>query len=261
MLRSILVCHPELAAARVRPLCLPRLQRTAVRHSLCESWTLAHLILPASLDPLALMSATAAAAPCATATAVAASPAAPCPDRDLALVRSLITAHRDFPSPGILFQDVFPVFRNPKAMRMLLTRMTAVLQRSYTDIDVIVGLDSRGFLFGPTLAMQLDAAFVPIRKVGKLPGDCAQTTYTTEYSKAVSEIQRGSIQSGQRVVIVDDLLATGGTLASSINLVRELGGLVVACIVVIELDECRGRQLLVEKCGLRSDDIHATLNY
>lgn len=203
---------------------------------------------------------TAAATP-ATATG-AASSAAPSSERDLSLIRSLITAHQDFPSKGILFQDVFPVFRNPKATRMLLTHMTSLLQRSYgAEIDVIVGLDSRGFLFGPTIAMQLDAAFVPIRKVGKLPGSCSQTTYTTEYSKAVSEIQRDSIQKGQRVVLVDDLLATGGTLASSVNLVRELGGVVVACLVVIELDECKGRQLLVEQCGISSDNIHALLKY
>lgn len=106
------------------------------------------------------------------------------------------------------------MFRNPQATRMLLTHMTSLLQRSYGSgpacIDVIVGLDSRGFLFGPTLAMQLDASFVPIRKAGKLPGEVLQTTYSTEYSTATSEIQKDSIKQGQKVIIVDDLLATVG---------------------------------------------------
>ena len=145
-------------------------------------------------------------------TAVAAAVAeseTPVLDADLALIRSLVRSHADFPSAGICFRDIFPVFQCARATRLLLTRLTALVQSSYSPLpDVVVGLDSRGFLFGPVMAMNLDAAFVPVRKAGKLPGPCHAVSYATEYSNATTEIQTDAIKPGQRVVVVDDLLAT-----------------------------------------------------
>jgi adenine phosphoribosyltransferase len=178
-------------------------------------------------------------------------------DADMQLIRGLITAHDNFPNVGVRFQDVFPILRVPRAARMLLTRMTALVQSRYSDVDVVVGLDSRGFLFGVPMALDLDAAFVPVRKAGKLPGKCVQDKYQTEYSSAVHEVQADAIKRGQRVVLVDDLLATGGTLASAASLVRKLGATVVAAVVVIELKELKGRQLLISKQGMRSEDVHS----
>jgi adenine phosphoribosyltransferase len=155
----------------------------------------------------------------AAAAVAADAPAAESPvvDADLALIRSLVRSHADFPSPGINFRDIFPVFQSPRATRLLLTRLTSLIQSSYSPLpDVVVGLDSRGFLFGPSMALGLDAAFVPVRKAGKLPGATHQVTYTTEYSKATTEIQVGAITKGQRVVIVDDLLATVSLHATTI---------------------------------------------
>jgi adenine phosphoribosyltransferase len=178
-------------------------------------------------------------------------------DADMQLIRGLITAHENFPNVGVRFQDVFPILRVPRAARMLLTRMTALVQSRYSDVDVVVGLDSRGFLFGVPMALDLDAAFVPVRKAGKLPGKCVQDKYQTEYSSAVHEVQADAIRRGQRVVLVDDLLATGGTLASAAFLVRKLGATVVAAVVVIELKELKGRQVLISKQGMRSEDVHS----
>lgn len=197
----------------------------------------------------------------AAAPAVASAAAAAGGDHDLALLRSLVSTHENFPSPGISFKDVFPIFADARATRVLLTRLTALVQSGYALPDVIVGLDSRGFLIGPQMASSLSAGFVPIRKAGKLPGKCHSVTYATEYSKATCEIQAGSIRKGARVVIVDDLLATGGTLGSAIDLVRQVGGVVVACVVIIELDGCAGRNVLVNKHNIKSEQIHALMHY
>lgn len=205
--------------------------------------------------------ATAAAAAAAPAAASAATATVAGGDHDLALLRSLVSTHENFPSPGISFKDVFPIFADVRATRVLLTRLTALVQSSYALPDVVVGLDSRGFLVGPQMASALSAGFVPIRKAGKLPGKCHSVTYATEYSKATCEIQAGSIRRGARVLIVDDLLATGGTLGSAIDLVRQVGGVVVACVVIIELDACQGRNVLVNKHNIKSENIHALMHY
>lgn len=116
-------------------------------------------------------------------------------DADLKYIESFITSHADFPKPGILFKDIFPIFRQPRATRLLMTRLTSILQSTYgSTLDLICGMDARGFLVGPTLAVNLDAGFIPVRKAGKLPGECQKSVYTTEYSS----VRRGGDKRGMR---------------------------------------------------------------
>lgn len=119
---------------------------------------------------------------------------------------------------------------------------TTIGQKS--DIDVIVGLESRGFLFGPTLALKMGASFVPVRKKGKLPGECATETYKKEYGEDVFQMQSDAIKPGMKVVIVDDIIATGGTAAAAGNLVQKLGGTLLGFVFMMELDFLKGRDKL-----------------
>ncbi len=148
----------------------------------------------------------------------------------------------DFPKPGIQYKDITPVLAQPALMRSI----AAAFKETYAEqkIDVVVGIESRGFIFGTPLALDLDAAFVPIRKPGKLPADVVRTEYTLEYGSGTLEMHADGIRPGQRVVIIDDLLATGGTLAASKKLVEEVGGVVVGCAVVINLTFLNGQSLL-----------------
>ncbi|KAK5122943.1 hypothetical protein LTR85_003508 [Meristemomyces frigidus] len=157
----------------------------------------------------------------------------------------------DFPSPGILFEDIMPIFAShalhTSLIRALELQIADVFNTSTgekSDIDVIVGLESRGFLFGPTLALRLGAGFVPVRKKGKLPGDCATETFKKEYGEDVFQMQSDAIQKGQKVVVVDDIIATGGSAAAAGNLVRKLGGNLVGYVFMMELDFLKGRDKL-----------------
>ncbi|KAH9260699.1 adenine phosphoribosyltransferase [Batrachochytrium salamandrivorans] len=143
---------------------------------------------------------------------------------DYELVQSLIASHYDFPQVGILFRDAFPVFQHPSAFAALLRLFKAHLDQAATDIDVIIGLDARGFLLGPILAGMLNCAFSPVRKSGKLPGELVSVKYEKEYGADEFAIPVGAVRAGQRVLVVDDLLATGGTLEAACELVRQLGG-------------------------------------
>jgi adenine phosphoribosyltransferase len=132
-------------------------------------------------------------------------------------LRSALRQYPDFPSPGILFEDIMPIFSQPKLFAQLLEALELQVATSFgsgkdAGIDIVVGLESRGFLFGPTLALRLGAGFVPVRKQGKLPGDCETAGYTKEYGQDFFQMQKGAIQSGQRVLIVDDIIATGTSL-------------------------------------------------
>lgn len=139
-----------------------------------------------------------------------------------------------------------------KALKDLLL---AHVRKNCPDVDVIVGLDARGFLFGFMLAAELGVAFVPIRKKGKLPGKCISYEYKLEYGSDVFEIQENSIKAGQKVVVVDDLLATGGSLSAACSLVEEAGGLIQELVVVLELTPLNGRS----KLGGRS--VHSFIQY
>jgi adenine phosphoribosyltransferase len=146
----------------------------------------------------------------------------------------------DFPKQGIRFQDIMPLLQSPDALRETVTRLAAVTAKP----DAVVGIESRGFLFGVPLAMHWGIPFVPARKFGKLPGKTVRQVYSLEYGEDTLELQADALKAGQRVVIVDDLLATGGTALATAQLVRQLGAEVTAALFVIELLGLGGRDKL-----------------
>jgi adenine phosphoribosyltransferase len=153
----------------------------------------------------------------------------------------------DFPKPGILFKDITPLLADPRAFHITLDLLA---QRYIGEhIDVVVGIESRGFIFGGALSARLNASFVPVRKPGKLPAATDRVAYELEYGKAELEMHRGSIEEGARIVVVDDLLATGGTAAAAAELGRGQGGVVTGFAFVVELDFLGGRARLAERAG------------
>lgn len=147
----------------------------------------------------------------------------------------------DYPKPGILFKDITPLLQSPLAFRTTIVRIALAWHRS---ADVVVGLDARGFIFGGAVAYEMGLPFVPVRKKGKLPCQTVETEYELEYGKAIAEMHTDAIEPGNRVLVVDDLLATGGTAAAACKLVAQLGGKVVGCAFVVELKEFNGRKRL-----------------
>jgi adenine phosphoribosyltransferase len=168
-------------------------------------------------------------------------------------LRALIREVPDFPKPGIRFYDITTLLKEPDAFREVIDRMVA--QVGDTKVDVVVGMESRGFIFSAPMAYQLDAGFVPVRKLGKLPAETIEVEYELEYGTATLEIHSDAIESGQRVLIVDDLLATGGTVMGTIELVRRLGGEIAGLSFMVELGALKGREHLAEF------EIHALLTY
>ena len=150
----------------------------------------------------------------------------------------------DFPSPGISFKDITPLLKNPEAFQYILDKFSEFCLG--VGVDVVVGIEARGFLFAAPLALQLQRSFIPIRKEGKLPGHTNSISYALEYGVSTVEIHADAIASGQRVFIVDDLLATGGTMDASAKLIQRNGGYVVGYGVVIELVSLCGRDRLKE---------------
>jgi len=150
----------------------------------------------------------------------------------------------DFPKKGILFRDIFPLTRDHEVFADCISLMVEYITRNCGSVDVIVGLDARGFIFGPMIAQQLQLPFVPIRKAGKLPGETIQTSFQLEYGSDTFEIQKDALLPGKKVVIVDDLLATGGTMQAAANLVTQLRCEVALCLVLIELVDLKGRNKL-----------------
>ncbi|KAG0230110.1 adenine phosphoribosyltransferase [Actinomortierella wolfii] len=164
---------------------------------------------------------------------------------DLQRINSLIRDIPDFPKPGILFKDIFPLFQDPVAVEMVITHIVHHINSSLdSKVDVVVGLDARGFLFGPLVAMRLGAAFAPVRKAGKLPGATIQAAYEKEYGTDIFEMQEGAIKPGQNVVVIDDLIATGGSASGAEKLVKKLGGSVLEFIFIIELEFLKGKDAL-----------------
>lgn len=148
----------------------------------------------------------------------------------------------DFPQKGILFEDFLPIFAKPESFNKLIEAFKLHLKDE--KIDYIVGLESRGFLFGPTLALALNAGFVPIRKPGKLPGAILSAEFMKEYGADKFEMQEGVIPKGARIVIVDDILATGGSASAAGDLIAQAGGEVAQYLFVMELDFLKGRDKL-----------------
>tara|TARA_Y100000589_G_scaffold156532_1_gene149082 strand:+ start:1250 stop:1759 length:510 start_codon:yes stop_codon:yes gene_type:complete len=152
----------------------------------------------------------------------------------------------DFPIPGILFYDISTILKSSEAMQFVIDSLHTQIKDWRPDI--IAGIESRGFLFATPLALRMELPMMMIRKAGKLPGEVVSYEYDLEYGTDTIQIQADAIKSGQRVVIVDDLLATGGTLEASVKLCEKVGGEVVGCSVVIELDFLNGRENLSAPC-------------
>ena len=148
----------------------------------------------------------------------------------------------DFPEPGIMFRDVTTVMQDADGLQLAVDEMQKLLEG--VECDVIAGAESRGFIFGVPLAYNMHKPFVPIRKAGKLPCATISKTYALEYGTATIEMHKDSIKPGQKVVLVDDLIATGGTIRAAADLVEELGGEVVKILVLLELKGLNGRDVL-----------------
>ena len=165
-------------------------------------------------------------------------------------IKTLIRDVPDFPTPGILFRDITPLLKDAKSFKQVVEAMTE--KAAEMKPDVILGIESRGFILGAPIALELGVGFVPVRKAGKLPADTISAEYALEYGTNVVEVHRDGVDEGQRAVIVDDLLATGGTAAASVQLVRELGGEVAGLVFLVELLFLNGRTKLP---GLRVETL------
>ena len=154
-------------------------------------------------------------------------------------LKHLIRTVPDFPKPGILFYDITTLLRDKNGFAQLIDCFAAYYIGK--EIDLVLGIEARGFIFGPALAYRLNAGFVPVRKPKKLPSKVARVSYDLEYGTDSLEIHLDAIQPGQRVVIVDDLLATGGTMQATVSLVKQLGGEIVGLGFAVELDFLKGR--------------------
>jgi adenine phosphoribosyltransferase len=155
-------------------------------------------------------------------------------------IEQYITSIPDFPEPGIIFRDITTVIGNAEGLRLAVDEMAARLDG--VDFDVIAGLESRGFLFGMPIAYKLGKPFIPIRKKGKLPRATIETSYELEYGTASIEVHRDDVRPGTRVVLVDDLIATGGTLEAAVRLIEQLGASVVRVLCLLELKGLHGRE-------------------
>ncbi len=157
-------------------------------------------------------------------------------------LKSLIRTVPDFPKPGILFYDITTALKNARGLKLITD--TLAEQAHERNINVVAGIESRGFLFGPPLAAELGVGFVTVRKPGKLPAATTRVSYDLEYGSDALEIHNDAVQPGQRVLIVDDLLATGGTAAACVKLIEDLDGTVAGLSFVIELGFLNGRSKL-----------------
>lgn len=157
-------------------------------------------------------------------------------------IKSKIRAIPDWPKKGIMFRDVTTLIKDPEGLK----ETVDLLHKRYKDkkIDNVVGIESRGFIFGAPLAYRLGCGFIPVRKPGKLPAEVVSEEYTLEYGTDKIEIHKDAIEKGDRILIVDDLIATGGTVAAARNLVKKLGGEIVECTFIVELTDLKGRDKL-----------------
>jgi adenine phosphoribosyltransferase len=168
-------------------------------------------------------------------------------------LKSKIRHVPDFPKAGILFYDVTTLLRDPEGFRIAIDSLSNPYQGR--GISLVVGIESRGFILGAAVADRLGAGFVPVRKVGKLPSTTVKVSYDLEYGSDSLEIHQDAVDPGQRVLIVDDLLATGGTARATVDLVKKLGGKVEGVAVLIELVELNGRE------RLKGEELFALLQY
>jgi adenine phosphoribosyltransferase len=168
-------------------------------------------------------------------------------------LKALLRAVPDFPKPGILFYDITTVLKDKLGFAALIDAFAA--HYIGKDVDLVLGIEARGFIFGPALAYRLNAGFVPVRKPKKLPAKTISVTYDLEYGSDKLEIHEDAIEPGQKVVLVDDLLATGGTMEATIHLVKQLGGEIAGLAFAVELDFLKGRDKFPEY------DVFSLLHY
>ncbi|HVG32332.1 MAG TPA: adenine phosphoribosyltransferase [Pyrinomonadaceae bacterium] len=157
-------------------------------------------------------------------------------------LKALIREVPDFPKPGINFYDITTLLKHKDGLRLTVDALAA--QFDGTKVDTVIGVEARGFIFAPALAYHLGAGFVPVRKPRKLPAECASISYDLEYGQDTLEIHRDAVGEGHRVIIADDLLATGGTARAVVDLVESLGGTVAGLVFVVELEFLPGRKRL-----------------
>ncbi len=169
-------------------------------------------------------------------------------------LQSLIRDVPDWPKPGIVFKDITPLLRDPAGLAMAVEMMANPFRGG--QVDVVAGAESRGFIFGTAVAQALSAGFIPIRKPNKLPHDTHAVEYGLEYGTDTLEVHTDAITTGQRVLMVDDLLATGGTMGACCRLIEKLGGRIIGITVLIELSFLNGRGSLAPH-----DDIHAVMQF
>jgi adenine phosphoribosyltransferase len=168
-------------------------------------------------------------------------------------LKALVRTVPDFPKPGILFYDITTLLKDKTGFAKLIDALAAhYIERK---VDLVLGIEARGFIFGPALAYRLNAGFVPVRKPGKLPAAVERVTYDLEYGSDALEIHKDAIQPGQRVVLVDDLLATGGTMEATVKLATKLGGEIVGLAFAVELDFLKGRD------RFKDYDVYSLLHY
>lgn len=172
---------------------------------------------------------------------------------ELADLRAKIRDIKDFPTEGILFKDITTLLKDAPAFRYVIDHLASRYQRA--GVEVVVGIESRGFIFGGALAHQLKAGFVPVRKLGRLPGKTIEVEYELEYGRDALAIHEDAIKAGQKVLAVDDLLATGGTMAATLRLIEQLGGQVVGVAFMIELAFLHGRE------KLKQYPLHSLITY
>lgn len=175
------------------------------------------------------------------------------PPIDCEPLKALIRTVPDFPKPGILFYDITTLLKDKQGYATLVDAMAA--HYIGENVDLVLGIEARGFIFGPALAYRLNAGFVPVRKPNKLPAETARVVYELEYGSDALEIHLDAIEPGQRVIIVDDLLATGGTMEATTKLVRQVGGTIVGLAFAVELDFLKGRERFKEY------DVFSLLHY
>ncbi len=160
-----------------------------------------------------------------------------------AVIDRLVRPIPDWPEPGVTFRDITPLLADPEAFGAVIDGLVD-LARAAGSVDAILGVEARGFLFGPAIALRLGVAFVPVRKAGKLPSESFSTSYDLEYGSATMEMHVDALRAGSRVLVVDDVLATGGTLLAATDLVAQAGGVVAGHLVLIELLALGGRDRL-----------------
>ena len=168
-------------------------------------------------------------------------------------LKSLIREVPDFPKPGINFYDITTLLKSPEGLRGVVDGLSAEFRGE--RVDTVVGIEARGFIFAPAMAYHLGAGFVPARKPGKLPSECATVSYDLEYGQDALQVHRDAVGRGHRVVIADDLLATGGTASAVVKLVEQLGGEVIGLAFVVELEFLPGRE------KLKGYDVRSLLKY